>query len=564
MPKTRVVIELSPSRLQATQVRGREAVRTVYERIRIPDYAETWPAALDVLQPRLAAMIKDLGVRQAPSTLLYFSPTATAGVFSCPERAGTAGARAAARLALAESADLALDSSPHALDHLSTDRRAADGQPAHIHTLGIADTETTSQALAEWLVRAGTSPAELIPADVPGLVTAVDTALGQSGDDRVAVVLFVGEHSSVLTAASAGRLRFVRQIGIGAASLTDALAREIRPAGQDHPPVTLDPATASALLLSQGIPRRDQEIDPGRGLTGDAVLPLLQPVLQRCIVEIKQSLRFGLDERERTRARLLGTGPGASIPRLVEVIGAQAGMQVESPEAAPRVLSDELCGATSAWLAMRPLAVNALPRGLDRQLSTRRLIRATWAGVGVGCALLAVDAYRTHQLSGSAQRSVAELRARLAASAQATSIQNNLVATSAALAAARERVAARLNGGTRWDAALAVMADRTPPSIRLQQIQMFSEGTKPVCRIIGHAPLTGNGDTSAPLKAYLDALSSSPIISSCRLGATQRATGPDGPIQNFEMTLWLVELAPGNNELGECFSSAEPERGGTP
>jgi Tfp pilus assembly protein PilN len=564
VPKTRVVIELSPSRLQATLVRGRDAARTLYERIRIPDYAETWPAALDALQPRLAAMIKDLGVRKPEATLIYSSPTATAGVFSCPERAGGTRARAAARLALAESADLALDASPHALDYLSTDRRAADGQAAHIHTLGIADSETTSQALAEWLVRAGTSPAVLIPADVPGLVTAVDTALAQAGEDQVAVVLFVGEHSSVLTAASAGRLRFVRQIGIGTASLVDALAREIRPAGQERPPVTLDPATAAALLLSHGIPVRDQEVDQGRGLTGDSVLPLLQPILQRCIVEIKQSLRFGLDERERGRVRLFGSGPGSSIPRLVEVIGAQAGMQVEAAEPGPRVLSDELCGATSTWLAMRPLALNALPRGLDRQLSARRLIRATWAGVGVGCALLAVDAYRTHQLSDAAQRSVAELRARLAAAAQATSIQNNLVAASAALAAARERVAARLNGGTRWDAALAVMADRTPPSIRLQQIQMFSEGAKPVCRIIGHAPLADAADTSAPLKAYLDALSSSPIISSCRLGATQRATGPDGPIQNFEMTLWLVELAPRNTDLGECFSSAEPERGGTP
>ena len=57
-------------------------------------------------------------------------------------------------------------------------------------------------------------------------------------------------------------------------------------------------------------------IGEGYGLAGTQVVPLLQPVLQRFIVELRQSLRFGLNDNDRANLSLFITGPGSAVKGL--------------------------------------------------------------------------------------------------------------------------------------------------------------------------------------------------------------------------------------------------------
>ena len=538
MAKQRVVIELSPTRLEVALMRGSVIVDSRIQRLELPQYIEKWPGILGSIQPQLTTMVNELKAAGAQATVLYAGPSAATGVFSCAESAGAAGAANAARLALAETAGFALESNPHDLERLTTDMPASGETPAQVHTLGIADTEPTAQALAEWLTHAGLVPFALVPIDVPGTVAAVDAALRLSKTDSVALVLFAGEHGSSLAAASAGRLRFIRQIAIGTESLVSVLAREHR-TGTDGGTATLDAKTAAELVFTTGIPDRAQIFDAARGIKGDAILPIVQPILQRCVVDIKQSMRFGLEEKEREGATLHGIGPGARVPRLMALIAEQTGLTVGTPDQAAQTATN---GNISSWLSGRTVLVNLLPRGLRSQMTGRRMRRAMWVGVAAALALIGADAAMTRIDLAEANQSVAQLTQRLDAAKPATIVQDKLAGTQAGVATARQRTDAKLGAVGDWDAAMAMIAAQTPPAIRLTQMGFSYEGAKPVCHLIGHAPLTGSADSNAALRSYLDVLTASPIVRDCRLGATQRGESDHGPVQNFEMSLVLVEL----------------------
>ncbi len=538
MAKNRVVIELSPTRLEVALIRGESIAASKSQRLNIPNYAEAWPGALDAIQPQLAAMVKELGAQGAQATILYSSPTAATGVFSCAEGAGAVGVGRAAQLALAEAAGFALDSNPHDLERLTTDKPGDASIAAQVHTLGIADTEPTAQALAEWLARSGLEPLALVPIDVPGTVAAVETALRLATGASVALVLFAGEHGSALAAASAGRLRFIRQIGIGTESLVAVLAREIR-AGAEGRTVTLNHDSAAKLVLASGIPERNQILDAERGITGDAILPLVQPILQRCVVDIKQSMRFGLEEKEREGATLHGIGPGARVPRLLKLISDQTGL-VSGP--ADQNPASNPTGNLAAWVGGRAMRVNLLPRGLRAQKTSRRVRRALWVGVGVALALVGADTVMTRIDLARETDAAAKLKQRLEVAKSATAIQDKLTGIQGGLAVAKQRLGAKLDAIGDWDAVMAMVARQTPAAIRLTQMQFTYDSGKPACHLVGHAPLSGQTDSNAALKAYMDALTATPIVRTCRLGATQRGEGDNGPVQNFEMTLLLVEL----------------------
>ena len=534
MAKQRVVVEISPTRLEVAVLRGDSVATSRVQRLELPNYADAWPGALDSIRPQLASMVADMQVADAQATVLYASPTAATAVFSGAESAGAAGAAKAARLALAEAAGFALESNPHDLERLTTDKPGDPSQPPQVHTLGIADTEPTAQALAECISRAGLVPLALVPIDVPGTTAAVDAALRISKDGSVALVLFAGEHGSALAAASGGRLRFIRQIAIGTESLVGALAREIR-TGPDGGTTALSAPDAATLVFASGIPERAQVFDAQRGIKGDAVLPLVQPILQRCVVDIKQSMRFGLDEKEREKATLYAIGPGSRVPRLLPVIAEQTGLAAGKTD-------QNAAGNIEAWVCGRRVLVNLLPRGLRAQKTGRRHRRALWVGVGVALALTGVDTTLTRMSIAEQTQAVAALKQRLEAAKPSLAIQERLLQTQSGVASAQQRIAAKMNAVGDWDAAMAMIARQTPSTIRLIQVHCNFDGGKPTCHLVGHAPLSAQADSNAALKAYMDALTATPIVRSCRLGATQRGESDHGPVQNFEMSLVLVEL----------------------
>jgi Tfp pilus assembly protein PilN len=537
VPK-RAIVEISPSRLEVALLKGARIIAAAAERLD-PAQATDLPAILRRAAERLPALIASCNAQGAHATVLYQSTTAAVSTYACPSSAGAAGAERAARLAMAESAGFPLNANPHAVRPLARDRTEGDA-PRQFHTLAIAEQDDSARAIVAAVMQAGLIPVSLIPIEGVAIVAATRHALDQARAGA-AIVLHFGEHSSVVAGAAAGRLRFIRQIAIGSESLVDTLAREIRPSKPGAAPFTLSREEARVLVERTGIPAREQVLDAARGLEGDVVLPLIQPVIQRCLVEIKQSLRFGLDEAQRTAATLYGIGPAAATPRLLALIGEQCGLQVPvaanpSPAGGPSAEG----GAIRAFVTTGAAGISLLPRALAQQTNVKALQRCLWTGIAVAGLLVAGDAFLARQDLSSQRAANASLQKRLDEAATAVDIRSRLFAVQSGLAAARQRMNARMGAEADWDAVLAVLATTTPRHIRLSEVEMKLDSGRPTMRIAGATPLNGGQD--AALKSYLDALAAVPIFRSCRLGATQRADSIAGPMQSFEMSLTLVDL----------------------
>ncbi len=101
-----------------------------------------------------------------------------------------------------------------------------------------------------------------------------------------------------------GRLAFVRSIGVGTESFADALVRPLRARAAETAPVSLDRESVRSVLRQVGIPSPDALIPGHPELTGASLLPVLHPVIQRLALEIKQSVRFGVEDAD-TGTRVL-------------------------------------------------------------------------------------------------------------------------------------------------------------------------------------------------------------------------------------------------------------------
>lgn len=552
MPKRQVIVELSPTRVELAVLRGAAVQTRASERLPGPQ-PDTWDKVLAAVGPVLKKLVAQEDAAGARATVIYSSPTAATGVFSCPRQAGTARAINAATLALAEAAGFPLESNASDLRIMATDRSSKGDAGSQTHTLAVADSDDTIKALESCVGSAGLEAESFLPVDAALLALAVTRALELSSAQTSPVVLYIGEHTSVLAAGSGGRLKFARQISLGTESLVEAISREMR---TSEGTVTLKGDEARQVLATIGIPGRDQVVLERPRVTGDAVLPMVQPLLQRWVVEIRQSLRFGLDEAERSRAAFHTLGPGAAVPRLPKIIADQLGVKV-AEQADPSATA----GAIDALVSAAP-GVSLVPRRTHLARAGSRLRRAMIIGASAAAVMIFADATLTRAELSRREGEVRQNKARLDELRAVTALRDRVTAEQQALGLAKKRAAAKIGDAAPWDAAMVMLSRKTPRVIRLVDVNFTIEGGRPVARLSGIAPMLDRGaEGTSPLKTYMDSLSQTPIVRLCRLGATQRIRKDGGDLQSFEMTLTLVpfpsDLPPTNVKVTSAPAGEE-------
>jgi hypothetical protein len=539
VPK-RVIVELSPTRTEVALLKGSRVSAGASVR---HEAGHDLAGLLSAAGQHLPGLVERCGAQGAEATIIYHSPTAVCAVHACPKAAGAAGAERAARLALSETAEFPLAANPHDLRPLCADRGDEAAGVPQAHALAVAEVDETARAVAAAASAAGLRPGALVPAAAVAIAAACRRAMG-AGAGSAAVVLHVGEQASVLAGCAQGRLRFTREVGIGSEAFVDALAREIRPTDPQATPVVLSREAARKLVMSVGVPLRAQEVDAALGLKGESVLPLMQPVVQRFLVEIRQSLRFGLEEAQRGSAVLIGSGGGVRVPRMIGLIGEQCGLAVtEGGATGAGPDESSACGLISEYLAEGAAGIRLLPRQLGRQTSLRATQRALWTGIAAAGVLVAGDAILTRRDLRATRAEIALLEKGVSEASAAGAVRDRYMSEQAALAGARVRMAGRMAAVADWDAVLSALSASTPAVIRISEIDMRMENGRATMRLSGATPLNGGQDNA--IKGYLDAVSAIPVVRSCRLGATQRSESPAGPVQAFDMTVSLVEVPPG-------------------
>ncbi len=539
MPRKRVIIEISATSLEGAIVSGARVVRSARVEVDPEALQKAWEAGFEPLDRPLQALVHRLEAKGMVADVCYASPTCVVEVISVPARSSAAWG--AARLALADIVAFDLLTHPWAVHPLATDEA---GEPRRSHMLAAADEASRPLALAALLERAQMRPGSFAPSAGATLVRAVEAVRSHKGDGPLAALCIDG-HASALAVGANGRIRFVRRMDIGVETIVDALTNPMVRLGEDDKPLSLSREEARKALFTIGVPTYREVLDERRGLTGRDALPLIQPVLQRLVVETKQSLRFELSAAEREATTLLVCGPGAGAPRLDEVLSGQAEIDLaERPERGPcdafaPFHGDGERGATLSRLARE---VALIPEVMLDGRRRTAVARGMWAGAGVAAAMFVAGATATLLATQSAER---QARRHSAVVRQADALERSRDLSSAfgaALAATEARIASAVGQGPSWPAWMAEFARMTSDSIQVDAHQAARGQNGFTVELNGAARSVDGESARAELTRFIERLRASPLVAAVDLGATRRTDSDGVEEQRFRVTLTLTPL----------------------
>jgi hypothetical protein len=476
------------------------------------------------LEHALAALLEGSD-RSVDTTVFYHSPSLNCDLYSCP---GTVRDKVgAAHLALAELSSLNLDTNPWCIQPLESDRR---GEGRRSHLLIAADSEDSVQRVRSIAKNARRST--LIPIQAPLIASSVDAALEASCDDQAVVVVHFGQSRSVIAAAHDRRLLLVRPVDVGTDRLIQALASALNfPADQSL-------SIAHQVLFGHGLPTADQTIVLGEvELTSADILPAIQPVLQRLLVEVRQSVRFGLSGLEQPPV-ILVRGSGVAIPRLTDALGTELQARCEPDRSHPIELTSDIA-----------FAIEALERGLSLSLrcrsetisaSSRSSKLALYAGSAAAIVLGAGYAVWTIGQTNDLKPQLAELSA-IAPGDQDT-LDGVSPTQSLALVSSVRRTIDSIDhfAGSETDiaAALREVCQLIADEAVLTDMEFSNTRDSSGCRIRGYLR-NPSSDAGGQIRTLLNRLQASPLVESVRLEGTEVSMLDDQPTQYFAASITL-------------------------
>lgn len=579
MPRSRVIIELSPSRVEVGVVKGR-AVET-WRSKRFP--RSDWPqaqaeapsapagapglpgmpsrgplaaaaptvdpfkAALTDSAEAIIAILRELEIERPGATVIYHARGSHAELSSCAASIATANAEQAARLALGNTADFPVDDAPVDTCTLLVDSATKGGESARQrHTLIAGDAEHRLAALHDLLSAADISVERMIPAEAVAIADAVRAATADAAEaPAVTAALFIGEHETTLAVGKPGRLIFVRTIASGTESIADALTRPLRPRAPTDPLVNLGHTQARALLLEVGVPTPDALIPSQPTLAGSALLPHLQPVLQRMAVELKQSLRFGVSEADRPNVRIVALGPGAAVPGLADAFARLSGFALAGGEhPVPVDAQDSSTGGLIAgFTRSTACSINLLPEPARAVVRRHALRRAMIAGALVALAYIGFEAVDSRARLAGVRSQIQRIQSQAQAEQGPALVRQRALEARQNLATVESRIRATLGDSPDAAAMWRSIAAQTAPDLRVLNLSLSRPSTstgsdaEPSIALRAYIRLEDAPDPAARVKEYLDALGALPLVKAVRLGGAQRINVAGRDAQVFDATI---------------------------
>lgn len=562
-----VILEIGPGRVVAAVMRRG---RVVFSRTTHPEVASTagLPEMIKASESTLAQMVEQFGLTGAQTLVISALPDEPVALFSCSAGIAAEDARRAAGLSIVDSTGLDPRTDAVGVCVAWTDSSpptVLDGpdQPApqkHLLVAGASDLGISELAIG--LQAVGLRLSAIVPGPALGMREAIVTAA--SGGAGPSIALHIGQHNSALALAVDGRLIFCRRLTIGRATLAAAITRELRTTvdGQEGA-VHFTLEQAEQAWGRNGLPRRGMMFDSVLGIAAETILPLVQPFVQRLSIDLKQSIRFGVRDTDRTRVRLRVIGPGALIARLPEAIATQAGLDLDAqdrPE--PSALQE---GDIEAWLK-QPLPELILWSSQVRTAHRERRLRTgVIAGAAAALALLAADAWFTTSEVRQVEQRIAMLQTRL----QSATVNGAIAKRTAEISRLNQSVKQTV---LRWGQPsipagllLAELSAATPPTVRFSEVHISAPGghrnVVPTLRLRGIASARedlaqpqADGDCTAQMQMLTSAIRSIPIVRSATLRSVQRLPGSAPERQEFELAIELAD--PGWSPLGEVRNAA--------
>lgn len=541
-----VLIGLSPGALRLATVRGSRLTQVEHVRLDPASWTTSWENGLHDLEKPLNGALAAGGVRAGSrARVIYTAPGTFVDCTSVPLH----GARAlqAAHLMLRESTTDGASRVTSACPVLREDASEFQGvlDPARSHVLLAGEQVSHVEAIGGLMIRAGLTIDSLVPARSL-LASAAIRAAASCPDDGAHALVWIDSHTTIIVAKNRGRMLFVRMLDLGAAPLAQAFERAAANAGR---PMHAD--AAMALLMTVGVPARGTLVDPATGLKAESVLPLMQSILQRFIVETKQSLRFGLPEGDLARATVHLAGPGAEVPGLGAMFAGELDWAVSRAEghaAGPSSSggipdpAGELAHAITAF--HRSMAL--LPPSEARRREETALRRAVWTGALAAFAVVGGLWYQARARLAETESRTAMLESRVAAVRSQRELRELAAATSAELVSATGAVIQAMPARPHWKATLANLTQIVGPDIELAEVagSPAKDGTSSSILTLRGTSWPAEDARSAEdvLAGLIDRLSKSPLVESARMVSTRSEFAAGQEVKQFTIAVTLRTL----------------------
>jgi|GEM_PF-3452412 len=521
----RVIIEVSPARL-ALHLASTGQILAEQE-MPSGDWQEDFAGSLSAHTPWLAQQVAGHKLAGAGAAVWYFRDATPVIVSSCPK---VVSGESAAQLALSEASTLPAFDTATCVLKLGIDRSGQVDQQHH--SLAFAESDSILLALQDFAEAASLRFAGAVPHSA----TAIATAFGHAAAAAIAspiVSLYLGVQCSAIVASDAGRIRFARTLPIGIAPLAQIIERELARVISEQPnagqTIAELPSGPVAKLMLTGIPRRGVPCGNLPGISLDAIVPFVQPVLQRLAVEIKQSIRFGFSEQTRSAVRLVICGPGAAVGGLGEIVATLSGSgshEIASPASSPvpQALRDQMLVATTV-------------------ASTRRgyqLRRSMIVGSLLAVCAIAVDAGLARLAISQLQREIAVLSTSAGGASSTLALADNAASAEGTIAAVGARVRAWAHPAIRPELLSREIAAAVAGDALLQEVDFRTDKSSGIVRLRG---VSTSGD-SRTVRDIVSRLANSPMFTDAKLDALRKggrtAAGKEGEI--FELTLRIAAM----------------------
>lgn len=501
-----------PNRVDGALMRGTQIVGS--HRAEVPGvrWDELWGGDLAPLDEAIAQIVRTLRVRAGTETVVaYSAPKSTVEVFAVP---GTGRAAIqAASLSLREAMGSTNEFGAVGIDVLwSSGSRAS----ARAMVLGAGEPDATPESICALLGRSGLTPRSLVPTRAIAVQTCWAQAERRSEQDVVLIEL--DEDCMTMVGIVGGEPRMVRQCALGIELFVEAYTRAMRATRSDSvgPPTREEAAQA---FWTHGIPSREASIDRDGKTRGHDVLPLLQPIVQRLAIEIKQTLRFGLDADGR-RLPIFLIGRSASVTALAALLTDHADCPIDA-EPPPQSVGNPWgpVSAVERVAAGIPRAINLLPRSVAERGSARTVRRAALAGAGLAALLIVAESTLTMSSLKDVRAELDAARPEVAMLRDQAGMKSDAARIGRVVAEAERRLSESIGARPAWMGLLASVESASGRGVHLSDIACGEEQGAPVATLRGFSEAVN--DSSESLRQFIASLEAAPSVERVTLGSTR-------------------------------------------
>jgi hypothetical protein len=525
-----VLIRLEPGRLTASMVREGAVVRSVEEHLSAGEWAGHWESGLRSLaEPLDRVLTRVRASSRDRAVVLFESPQATAELMEVPARG--AEAISAARLAVSERLGLMADSPCIAVRPMGEVGSSDGGRRTQL--LVVACDEVQLGRVSDWLSGSSLGVVSMTPSAGPMLLVTARMLRESAASSEDLRVFIMERHRTVVGTVRDRQIQMLRSFEVGVHHIVEAMVRasginDVSRSGNIAPDKALE------MLKRCGLPHAGSDPNDYGDLEPRSILPLIQPVLQRLYVELKQSFRLGGRQGKASGAVLHMYGEGAQIAGIADAIGESLNVEIDAPTGVA-----ESFGPAALFASEGAAALKLTTSAAQVKAANRRVRSAALVGAGLGLGLVGLQMAAT----SVKLRQVDEAMAR---NGSAIEQAQQFRLTSVSAAEHRAKVSTAMDivekyGGNQpdWQGCLTELALAAHDRVKLIEIRGGVEDREPVIVVSG---LSDASEDGASLTKFIETLTSSPFIRSVDVVSRRLVDVDEAQSHQFRLRVRLIGI----------------------